>query len=141
MSRGRGRGMSQSTIRVTPLHVAGEAVAGGETIDVHSPFDDSLVGTVPVVGADSARVAVDAAAEAMAAGLPSHERAAILDRAAAIMRDRRQEEARTLAGRGVVVDAHPAGWAGAAGRSASRSAWWARSRRSTSRSIWPPTRL
>src|SRR6266487_1852331 len=141
MSRGRGRGMSQSTIRVTPLHVAGEAVAGGETIDVHSPFDDSLVGTVPVVGADSARVAVDAAAEAMAAGLPSHERAAILDRAAAIMRDRRQElartlaleagkpvtqalvevdravqtitfsavEARTLAGRGVVVDAHPAG--------------------------------
>src|SRR6266498_380332 len=97
MSRGRGRGMSQSTIRVTPLHVAGEAVAGGETIDVHSPFDDSLVGTVPVVGADAARAAVDAAAAAMAAGLPSHERAAILDRAAAIMRDRRQELARTLA--------------------------------------------
>src|SRR6266540_2634207 len=67
--------MSESTIQVTPLHVAG----------------------VAVVGADAARAAVDAAAAAMAAGLPSHERAAILDRAAAIMRDRRQELARTLA--------------------------------------------
>src|SRR6266545_1309945 len=133
--------MSESTIQVTPLHVAGEAVAGGETLEVRSPFDQQHVGTVPVVGADAARAAVDAAAAAMAAGLPSHERAAILDRAAAIMRDRRQElartlaleagkpitqalvevdravqtvtfsavEARTLAGRGVVVDAHPAG--------------------------------
>src|SRR6266508_3561719 len=133
--------MSESTIQVTPLHVAGEAVAGGETLEVRSPFDQQHVGTVPVVGADAARAAVDAAAAAMAAGLPSHERAAILDRAAAIMRDRRQElartlaleagkpitqalvevdravqtvtfsavEARTLTGRGVVVDAHPAG--------------------------------
>src|SRR6266540_3090500 len=89
--------MSESTIQVTPLHVAGEAVAGGETLEVRSPFDQQHVGTVPVVGADAARAAVDAAAAAMAAGLPSHERAAILDRAAAIMRDRRQELARTLA--------------------------------------------
>ena len=133
--------MGESTIQVTPLHVAGEIVAGGPTLDVQSPFDGSLVGTVPVVGADAAKAAVDAAAEAMAAGLPSHERAGILDRAAAILRDRRQElartlaleagkplsqalvevdravqtvtfsavEARTLAGTGVVVDAHPAG--------------------------------
>src|ERR671932_2038981 len=91
------RGMGDSTIQVTPLHVAGEIVAGGPTLDVQSPFDGSLVGTVPVVGADAAKAAVDAAAEAMAAGLPSHERAGILDRAAAILRDRRQELARTLA--------------------------------------------
>src|SRR5919202_940325 len=128
------QGMGESTIQVTPLHVAGEIVAGGPTLDVQSPFDGSLVGTVPVVGADAAKAAV-------AAGLPSHERAGILDRAAAILRDRRQElartlaleagkplsqalvevdravqtvtfsavEARTLAGTGVGVDAHPAG--------------------------------
>jgi acyl-CoA reductase-like NAD-dependent aldehyde dehydrogenase len=133
--------MGESTIQVTPLHVAGETVAGGPTLDVRSPFDGSLVGTVPVVAADAAKAAVDAAADAMATGLPSHERAGILDRAAAILRDRRQElartlaleagkplsqalvevdravqtvtfsavEARTLAGTGVVVDAHPAG--------------------------------
>jgi acyl-CoA reductase-like NAD-dependent aldehyde dehydrogenase len=133
--------MTQSTVEVTPLHVAGERIAGGQTIDVRSPYDDAHVGTVPVVDADAVRAAVDAAAGAMAAGLPSHQRAEILDRVAAIMRERRQElartlaleagkpvsqalvevdravqtvtfsavEARTLAGRGVVVDAHPAG--------------------------------
>jgi acyl-CoA reductase-like NAD-dependent aldehyde dehydrogenase len=133
--------MPESTVQVTALHVAGERVAGGPTLEVRSPFDDAVVGVVPVVDAAAAQAAVDAAATAMAAGLPSHQRAEILDRAAAIMRDRRQElarmlaleagkpvtqalveidravqtitfsaaEARTLAGRGVVVDAHPAG--------------------------------
>jgi acyl-CoA reductase-like NAD-dependent aldehyde dehydrogenase len=133
--------MSQLTTQVTPLHIAGELVAGGETLEVRSPYDGGLVGTVPVVGAEAARAAVDGAARAMAAGLPAHRRAEILDRAAAILRERRQElartlaleagkpvtqalvevdravqtvtfsaaEARTLAGRGVVVDAHPAG--------------------------------
>jgi acyl-CoA reductase-like NAD-dependent aldehyde dehydrogenase len=133
--------MPESTLQVTALHVAGERVAGGPTLEVRSPFDDAVVGVVPVVDAAAAQAAVDAAAAAMAAGLPSHQRAEILDRAAAIIRDRRQElaralaleagkpltqalveidravqtitfsaaEARTLAGRGVVVDAHPAG--------------------------------
>ena len=133
--------MTSSTIQVTPIHVAGERVDGGQTLDVLSPYDDTRVGSVPVVGPDAAPAAIDAAAGAMAKGLPSHQRAEILDRAAAILRDRRQElartlaleagkpvtqglvevdravqtitfsaaEARTLAGRGVVMDAHPAG--------------------------------
>jgi acyl-CoA reductase-like NAD-dependent aldehyde dehydrogenase len=133
--------MTQSTVVVTPLHIAGERVADGPTLEVRSPYDDAHVGTVPVVGPDAAQAAVDAAAEAMASGLPSYQRAEILDRAAAIVRQRRQElartlaleagkpvtqalvevdravqtitfsaaEARTLAGRGVVMDAHPAG--------------------------------
>jgi acyl-CoA reductase-like NAD-dependent aldehyde dehydrogenase len=133
--------MTQTAVEVTALHVAGERVAGGATLEVRSPYDHAHVGTVPVVGPDAARAAVDAAAGAMAAGLPSHQRAEILDRAAAILRQRRQDmartlaleagkpvtqalvevdravqtitfsaaEARTLAGRGVVVDAHPAG--------------------------------
>ena len=133
--------MTQTAVEVTALHVAGERVAGGATLEVRSPYDNAHVGTVPVVGADAVKAAVDAAAQAMAAGLPSHQRAEILDRAAAILRQRRQDmartlaleagkpvtqalievdravqtitfsaaEARTLAGRGVVVDAHPAG--------------------------------
>jgi acyl-CoA reductase-like NAD-dependent aldehyde dehydrogenase len=133
--------MTQATVEVTPLHIAGERVAGGQTLEVRSPYDGAHVGTVPMVGPDAVQAAVDAAAEAMAAGLPSHRRAEILDRAAALLRERRQElartlaleagkpvtqalvevdravqtitfsaaEARTLAGRGVVVDAHPAG--------------------------------
>ena len=133
--------MTQTTVEVTALHVAGERVAGGQVLEVRSPYDGAHVGTVPMVGPDAAQAAVDAAADAMAAGLPSHRRAEVLDRAAAILRERRQEmarilaleagkpvtqglvevdravqtitfsavEARTLAGRGVVVDAHPAG--------------------------------
>jgi acyl-CoA reductase-like NAD-dependent aldehyde dehydrogenase len=133
--------MAQTTVEVTALHVAGERVAGGSVLEVRSPYDGARVGTVPLVGPDAAQAAVDAAAGAMAAGLPSHRRAEVLDRAAAILRGRRQElarvlaleagkpvtqglvevdravqtitfsaaEARTLAGRGVVVDAHPAG--------------------------------
>jgi acyl-CoA reductase-like NAD-dependent aldehyde dehydrogenase len=133
--------MTQTAVQPTALHVAGERIAGGATLEVRSPYDNAHVGTVPVVGPDAAQAAVDAAAEAMAAGLPAHQRAEILDRAAAILRERRQEmartlaleagkpiaqalvevdraiqtitfsaaEARTLAGRGVVVDAHPAG--------------------------------
>src|SRR6266536_3133158 len=83
--------MSESTIQVTPLHVAGEAVAGGETLEVRSPFDQQHVGTVPVVGADAARAALDEV-----------DRAVQTVTFSAV-------EARTLAGRGVVVDAHPAG--------------------------------
>jgi acyl-CoA reductase-like NAD-dependent aldehyde dehydrogenase len=133
--------MTQSTVEVSALHVAGERIAGGQTLDVQSPYDGARVGAVPVVGPDAAQAAVDAAAGAMAAGLPSHQRAEILDRAAALVRERRDDlalalaleagkpltqalaevdravqtiifsaaEARTLAGRGVVVDAHPAG--------------------------------
>jgi acyl-CoA reductase-like NAD-dependent aldehyde dehydrogenase len=133
--------MTQTTVEVTAFHVAGERVAGGQVLEVRSPYDGAHVGTVPMVGPDAAQAAVDAAADAMAAGLPSHRRAEVLDRAAAILRERRQEmarilaleagkpvtqglvevdravqtitfsavEARTLAGRGVVVDAHPAG--------------------------------
>jgi acyl-CoA reductase-like NAD-dependent aldehyde dehydrogenase len=133
--------MTQTTVEVTALHVAGERIAGGPAMEVRSPYDNAHVGTVPVVGPDAAQAAVAAAADAMATGLPSHRRAEILDGAAAILRQRRQDmartlaleagkpvtqalvevdravqtitfsavEARTLAGRGVVVDAHPAG--------------------------------
>ncbi len=121
--------------------VAGEEVDSGETVDVLSPWDNSLVGRVPWLRAEAAQAAVDAAADAMARSLPAHERAEILDRVAQDVRARRDElaalmsrengkplkqaraevdrcvqtltfcavEARTLTGRGVALDAHPAG--------------------------------
>ncbi len=126
---------------VTPLLVAGEEIRGGETFAVRSPWDGRTVGTIPWLGADAARAAIDAAWDAMERGLPAWERAAILDRVAAEVAARRGEfgamisaengkplkqalaeadrcvqtlifsaaEARTLTGRGVPLDAHPAG--------------------------------
>lgn len=133
--------MAQESPTPSPAFVAGEEVRGASVHEVRSPWNDAVVGMVPWLDADAARAAVDGAARAMQSPLPAHERAAILDRAAADLTARREEfarlltsengkpvkqalaevdrcaqtlifsavEARTLAGRGVALDAHPAG--------------------------------
>lgn len=130
-----------TTPPLTPLAVAGEDITGEAPFEIRSPWDGRVVGSVPWLGPDAARASIDAAWRAMQAGLPAWERAEILDRAAAEVRDRREHfarlisdengkpytlalaeadrcvqtlifsaaEARTLAGRGVPLDAHPAG--------------------------------
>jgi acyl-CoA reductase-like NAD-dependent aldehyde dehydrogenase len=126
---------------VTPLVIGGQDVAGGESVEVRSPWDGRIVGSVPWLGPEAAGSSIDAAWRAMQAGLPAWERAEILDRVAAEVRAQREHygrlisdengkpyklalaeadrcaqtlifsaaEARTLAGRGVPLDAHPAG--------------------------------
>ena len=133
--------MSQGSLTVSPAIVAGEEVREGPLVEVRSPWDRRVVGTVPWLGTEAARAAIDGAHRAMSAGLPAAERAAILDRVAAEIAARGNElagllssengkpmkfalaeverclqtlifsavEARTLAGRGVALDAHPAG--------------------------------
>src|SRR5213075_25664 len=54
------------------------------------------VGRAPKSGADDARRAVDAAARALESPLPAHERAAILDRTAELLRERHEDMARTI---------------------------------------------
>jgi acyl-CoA reductase-like NAD-dependent aldehyde dehydrogenase len=78
------------------LLVDGEWIETGEWIEVRSPYSGDVVGRVAKAGADEARRAVDAAERAMAEPLPAHERAAILDRVAALLRERHDEVARTI---------------------------------------------
>ena len=78
------------------LLVGGEWVETGEWIEVRSPYDGELVGRVPEGGSPQARDALDAAEQAMREPLPAHERAAILDRVAALLSDRADEAARTI---------------------------------------------
>jgi acyl-CoA reductase-like NAD-dependent aldehyde dehydrogenase len=78
------------------LLIAGEWVETGAWIDVLSPYDGSPVGRVPKAGAAETQQALDAAARAMDEPLPAHERAAILDRVAALLADRQDELARTI---------------------------------------------
>src|SRR3954466_13692650 len=67
-----------------------------EWIEVHSPYNREVVGRAPKSGADDARRAVDAAGRALESPLPAHERAAILDRVADLLRERHEDMARTI---------------------------------------------
>jgi acyl-CoA reductase-like NAD-dependent aldehyde dehydrogenase len=78
------------------LLVGGKWVETGEWIEVRSPYDGTLVGRVPKAGAAQAREALDAAERAMREPLPAHERAAILDRVAALLAERADEAARNI---------------------------------------------
>jgi acyl-CoA reductase-like NAD-dependent aldehyde dehydrogenase len=85
------------TETVRKLLVGGEWYETGETLDVTSPYDGSVVATVAYGGADDARRAIDAAEQAWASPLPAHKRAAILDRVAELIAERREEFGRTIA--------------------------------------------
>src|SRR6266540_1983230 len=80
--------MTQEPLLVSPLSVGGTQVTEGEMGVVRSPWDGHTVGAVPMVGPDAASTAIDAAAEAMRSPLPAFERALVLDRAAATIKER-----------------------------------------------------
>src|SRR5437764_9042818 len=67
-----------------------------EWVEVHSPYNGEVVGRAPKSRADDARRAVDAAARTLESPLPAHERAAILDRVAALLRERQEDMAQTI---------------------------------------------
>ena len=83
-------------VRALPL--AGERHTSSETIAVHSPYDGSVLGEVPACTAADVDRAVASAKAALAAGpLPLWKRAAVLDAAARLLTERREEFARIIA--------------------------------------------
>ena len=115
--------VSQASPVITPLLVAGEQVRSGEgTFTVRSPWDGRRVGVVPSVGADAARAAVlDRVAADVHARREEFGRMISAEngkpyKQALMEADRCVQtlifsaaEARTLSGRGIPLDAHPAG--------------------------------
>ncbi|HVS84204.1 MAG TPA: aldehyde dehydrogenase family protein [Gaiellaceae bacterium] len=85
-----------ATVTERKLLLDGEWIETGDWLEVRSPYSGEVVGRVARGGADEARHAVDAAARALASPLPAHERAAILDRVAALLKERQEEVARTI---------------------------------------------
>jgi acyl-CoA reductase-like NAD-dependent aldehyde dehydrogenase len=81
---------------VQKLPIGADWLETGETIEVRSPYDGAVVGTVAWARPGEALAALDAAERAMATPLPAHRRAEILDTAAQLLRERREEFARTL---------------------------------------------
>jgi acyl-CoA reductase-like NAD-dependent aldehyde dehydrogenase len=66
--------------------------------DVRSPYDGAVLGKVPALTTEDVDQAVDRAADAMRSPLPAWRRAEILDRAGQLIRERREDLARTIAG-------------------------------------------
>jgi acyl-CoA reductase-like NAD-dependent aldehyde dehydrogenase len=84
-------------MQVTPVPIGPDRVTTDDEIVVRSPYDGSEVGRVPSCGADQVDRAVAAATAALAEPLPAHERAAVLDTAAALLAERVDDFARTIA--------------------------------------------
>jgi acyl-CoA reductase-like NAD-dependent aldehyde dehydrogenase len=84
------------TVQERKLLLDGEWVETGEWQDVDSPYSGETVARVARAGAEHARKALDAAERAMSSPLPAHERAAILDRVAALLQERHDEVAQTI---------------------------------------------
>lgn len=92
--------MATETIEVTDhkLFVAGERLETGEWSEVKAPYDGELIGRVPKADASVVTKAVDAAVAAFEADdFPQHARAAVLDRAAHLAREREDDLAATIA--------------------------------------------
>ena len=80
-----------------PMIIGDERVASDESIEVRSPFDGSIVGTVAKGTEEHLDQAVAVAAALHRAGpLPAHERAAVLDRAARLLAERVDEFATVI---------------------------------------------
>jgi len=92
--------MGVASLEVTDhaLLIGGKRVETGEWSEVSSPYDGSVVGRVPLADAALAERAIDVAADAFAGGgLAQHERAEILDRAAALVAERVDDLTATIA--------------------------------------------
>jgi acyl-CoA reductase-like NAD-dependent aldehyde dehydrogenase len=84
------------TVQERKLLLDGEWIETGEWQDVDSPYSGETVARVARAGAEHAQKALDAAERAMSSPLPAHERAAILDRVAALVKERHDEVAQTI---------------------------------------------
>src|SRR3954447_22201780 len=92
--------MATQTVQVVDhkLLAAGEWLETGDWGEVKSPYDGTVVGRVAEGDAALVDRAVKAAHEAFeTADFPQYERAALLDRAAALVRERRDDLALTIA--------------------------------------------
>lgn len=84
--------------RTYPFLLGGELRSGAESVEIRSPYSGDLIGRAALAEPGDVAAALDAALAAApaAASLPSHARAAVLDRIAAGIADRGEELARVL---------------------------------------------
>jgi len=82
------------------LFIGGRWVTGGSLIEVRNKYSGEVMGGLPEARRQDVEAAIQAAADAAPAmaALPAHRRAEILGQAAQLLRERKEEIARTIAG-------------------------------------------
>ncbi len=84
-----------TAIRVEAMRIGGEKVTTNEVVEVRYPYTNEAIGTVPAGGAEHAKRVFEIAAN-YTPKLTRYERQQILFRAAALIRQRRDEIAHWL---------------------------------------------
>ncbi|NWF63875.1 MAG: aldehyde dehydrogenase family protein [Chloroflexi bacterium] len=81
------------------LLIDGEWIGSGTPLAVKNKYDGSLIGVLPTASSDDLNRAIEAAerTEDVMADMPAHKRAEILHRAAALIRERADDLAKTVA--------------------------------------------
>src|SRR5215217_7946017 len=81
------------------LLIDGQWVEAGPVLEVKNKYDGKVVGTVPTARKEDVEAAIDAAerAEDAMADMPAYKRADILLRIAALLRERSDDLAKTIA--------------------------------------------
>ena len=82
--------VAEHALCVEKLRLKGQRIARARTIDVLDPYTNTRVGTVPMASVDDVRDAFEYAAN-YRAKLTRYERSQILERAAALLRERAEE--------------------------------------------------
>jgi acyl-CoA reductase-like NAD-dependent aldehyde dehydrogenase len=83
---------------VTPVPIDGELVTGSASTEVRAPYDGTLLGSIPSLGAAEVDRAVAAAKKALHDDpLPQWRRAEILDKAVLLLTERQEDFARCVA--------------------------------------------
>lgn len=82
--------LNDNEIRVEALRIDGEKVFTDRVMEVHSPYTGEVVGTVSMASLDDVRRAYEIA-QAYQPKLSRYERSAILNRAAALLRERTED--------------------------------------------------
>ena len=81
----------------TPVRIAGELVTTASSVEVTNPFDGAIIGRVPLCGVNEVDRAASHARQVLRRNdFPQHERAAVLERAAALVRERHEAFATTI---------------------------------------------
>ena len=80
------------------MFIGGKWVDGSNYMEVRSPYDNSLVGEVPMATPQDVNMAIEAAKKAfpVISGLPAHKRSEILEKTSDIIHAQREEFAKSI---------------------------------------------